>query len=40
MKLKSEIQGLKRQIKFLSDPNKNSIFKYTNPDTNKEAEFA
>lgn len=32
MKLRAEIRDLKRQIKYLSDPNKNSIFKFTNPE--------
>jgi hypothetical protein len=31
-KLKAEIVGLKKQIKFLSDPQKHSIFNFTNPE--------
>ena len=32
MKLRAEIRDLKRQIKYLNDPSKNSIFKFTNPE--------
>lgn len=31
LKLKAEIVELKKQIKFLNDPQKHSIFKFTNP---------
>lgn len=30
--MKAEIAELKKQIKFLSDPQKHSIFKFTNPE--------
>lgn len=36
MKLRYEIQGLKKQIKYLMDPSKYSIFKFTNPESGRE----
>ncbi len=32
LRLRAEVQELKRQVRFLSDPAHNSIFKFTNPE--------
>lgn len=32
LRLRAEVQELKKQVRFLSDPANNSIFKFTNPE--------